>query len=100
MAGRRGNNEGNIRKRHDGRWEARYTLPDGKRRSIMGKTRADVAKRLTEALRDLDRGVIAPKDERQTLGQYLDSWLVTKKPTVEPGYWRRLEESVRIYIKP
>src|SRR5258707_15513684 len=97
---RRGKGEGNIRLHHDGRWEARYTLPDGARRSFMGKTRTEVAKRLTEALRDLDRGITAPRDGRQTLGAYLDSWLVIKKPTVEPGYWRRLEESVRIYIKP
>ena len=97
---RRGKGEGNIRLHHDGRWEARYTLPDGARRSFMGKTRTEVAKRLTEALRDLDRGINAPRDGRQTLGTYLDSWLVIKKPTVEPGYWRRLEESVRIYIKP
>lgn len=100
MGKRRGSGEGSIRLRPDGRWEARYTLPDGKRRSIMGKTRTEVARKLTEALRDLDRGIVAPKDERQTLGAYLDSWLVTKKPTVEPGYWRRLEECVRLYIKP
>jgi len=66
----------------------------------MGKTRAEVAKKLTEALRDLDKGIVAPRDDRQTLEAYLDSWLITKKPTVEPTYWRRLEEAVRIYIKP
>lgn len=100
MAGRRGNNEGNIRVRSDGRWEARYSLPDGSRRSIMGKTRADVAKRLTEALRNLDHGITAPRDERQTFGDYLDHWLTTKKPQVEYGYWARLEQYIRIQIKP
>jgi integrase len=100
MAGRRGNNEGNIRKHHDGRWEARYTLPDGKRRSLMGKTRAEIARKLTEALRERDRGVTAPRDERQTLGAYLDSWLQTKKPETEPGYWLRCEQYVRLHIKP
>jgi hypothetical protein len=96
---RRGNGEGSIRLRQDGRWEARYTLPNGYRRSIMGKTRSAVREKLTEALRNLDRGIIAPRDERQTLGDYLDRWLVIKRPTVEPGYWRRLEESVRIYSR-
>ena len=52
----------------------------------MGKTRTEVAKRLTEALRDLDRGIIAPKDERLTFGSYLESWLATKKTVVELGY--------------
>ena len=44
---RRGNSEGSIRLRTDGRWEARYSLPDGSRRSIMGKTRAEVREKLT-----------------------------------------------------
>jgi hypothetical protein len=38
----------------------------------MGKTRAEVARRLTEALRDQDKGIVAPKDERLTLETYLD----------------------------
>jgi hypothetical protein len=66
----------------------------------MGKTRAEVARRLTEALRDQDKGIFAPKDEWVTVETYLDNLLVTKKPTVEPIYWRRLEEAIRIYIKP
>jgi hypothetical protein len=36
--GRRGNHEGSIRVRDDGRFEARYTLPDGTRKSIQGKS--------------------------------------------------------------
>ncbi len=97
---RRGNNEGSIRHRSDDRWEARYMLPDGSRRSIMGKTRAEVARKLTEALRNLDYGMTAPRDERRTLGAYLDEWLITKKPEVEPSYWLRCEQYVRLHIKP
>ena len=99
MPGRRGNGDGNIRLHHDGRWEARYTL-DGKRHSIMGKTRAEVREKLTAVQRDIDRGITTPRDERQTLGQYLDGWLIAKRATVEYGYWRRCEESVRLSIKP
>ena len=98
---RRGVGEGNIRQRpHDGRWEARYYLPDGSRRSIMGKTRQEVAKKLAEALRDLDRGVTAPKDNRITFGDYLDSWLQTKKADAEHSYWVRCEQYIRVHIKP
>ena len=100
MKGRRGKGEGSIRLRSDGRWEARYTLPDGNSRSIMGKSRAEVAKKLAEALRDLDRGVSAPKDGRLTVGAFLDNWLVTKKPEVEHGYWVRCEAYIRLYVKP
>jgi integrase len=66
----------------------------------MGKTRAEVARKLTEALRDCDRGVTTPRNERQTLGAYLDAWLETKKPETEPGYWLRCEQYVRLHIKP
>jgi hypothetical protein len=66
----------------------------------MGKTRAEVAKKLTEALRDLDRGVVTPRNERQTLGAYLDTWLVNKKTEIEPIYWLRCEQYVRLHIKP
>jgi integrase len=101
MNKRRGKGEGQIRQRpHDGRWEARYYLPDGSRRSIMGKTRQEVAKRLAEALRSLDRGVLEPKDNRLTFGAYLDNWLVTKKPEIEVSYWTRCEAYIRLYVKP
>jgi integrase len=66
----------------------------------MGKTRAEVREKLTKALRDLDRGIIAPKDERRTFGDYLDQWLETKKPEIEHSYWVRLEIFIRKDIKP
>jgi integrase len=67
---------------------------------LYAKTRQEAARRLNEALNDLEWGIIAPKVGRQTLGAYLEGWFITKKPTVEPTYWRRLEEQVRIYINP
>jgi hypothetical protein len=39
MSSKRGNNEGSITKRPDGRWEARIGLADGRRKSFYGKTR-------------------------------------------------------------
>lgn len=100
MKPRRVKGEGSIRLRSDGRWEARYTLPDGNSRSIMGKSRAEVAKKLADALHDLDRGVSAPKDGRLTVGAFLDNWLVTKKPEIEHSYWVRCEAYIRLYVKP
>jgi len=100
MKPRRVKGEGSIRLRSDGRWEARYTLPEGTSRSIMGKSRAEVAKKLADALHDLDRGVSAPKDGRLTVGAFLDNWLVTKKPEIEHSYWVRCEAYIRLYVKP
>ena len=46
---RRGNGEGSISKRSDGRWHARVSLPDGKRKHFYGRTRDEVRKKLDKA---------------------------------------------------
>lgn len=99
MAGRRGNNEGSIRLHHDGRWEARYTTPDGKRRSIMGKTRAEVAQKLTQALHDVGKG-IPVLDERQTVKHYLTTWYEAMKPQVRSSSYRRYGDYVHTHLIP
>ena len=70
---RRNNGAGHIRQKPDGRWEALYYV-NGERRYITGRkgeTAADVQRRLNEALHNLDRGIETPRDNRQTLGDYL-----------------------------
>ena len=55
LIGRRGNGEGTITRRKDGRWEVKYTVHKAegmKRRAHYGKTRAEVAEKLTRALSD------------------------------------------------
>jgi integrase len=101
---RRGNNEGSIYRRADGRWAATVQLgwEEGKRRrkTFYGKTRRDVQEQLTIALRDLQRG-LPISTERQTLGQFLAYWLVESvRPTVRPRTFQSYEELVRLHIKP
>jgi integrase len=101
MAGkRRGNNEGTISLRKDGRWAAAVSLPGGKRKWIYGKTRAEVARRLTIALRDRQQG-LAPVNERQTFGQFLDRWLEDAvKPNTRPRTYASYRQLVRLHIRP
>ena len=54
MALKRANGEGNIKKRENGTWEARFSV-NGKRHSIYGKTRAEVRKKLTDTLAKIDQ---------------------------------------------
>jgi integrase len=99
---RRNNGAGHIRQKPDGRWEALYYV-SGERRYITGRkgeNAADVQRRLNEALHNLDRGIETPKDNRQTVGEYLEAWLAVKKPTVEFSYWKRCETVIRVYVKP
>lgn len=99
MTGKRANNEGNIKRRADGRWEARITLGDGVRKSFYGKTRQEVSRLLTEALRYRDTGVGVLSD-RQTTGQYLESWLETCRHLLKARTWNRYMEYVRLHALP
>jgi integrase len=96
--GKRAHGEGTISKRVDGRWEARITLPDGRRKCFYAKTQAEARARLTAALRDRDVGLPAAGDERQTVAQWLASWLEAAKPTIRVRTWRRYEEYVRLHL--
>ena len=70
----RGNNEGSIRQRPDGVWEARISLAGGKRKSVYGSTRAEVAKKLTETQRTADQGLPVTTG-RKTVAAFLTDWL-------------------------
>ncbi len=101
MAGkRRGNTEGTIRQRADGRWEAMYTDAAGKRRSIYAKTRVEVASQLAAAIRDRDKGILSA-DARMTVEQYLTTWLQTMRPPrIRESTWLRLETHLRLHAIP
>jgi integrase len=96
----RGYGEGSIYKRADGRWCAQATLPDASRKYIYGKTRAEVARKLTALQYDLTRG-ITPGDGRQTVQTWLETWLeMIKPPRLDPSTWQRYSEQVRLHITP
>ncbi len=99
MAAKRGNNEGSITKRSDGRWVARLTLEGGARKYIYAKTRQEAARLLAAAIRDRDAG-IPIVGEKQTVGQYLTTWLANIQPTIRPRSWIRYEEIVRLHVVP
>lgn len=99
-ARRRGNGEGTILKRSDGRWAAAIVLDDGARKWIYGKTRRAVADRLTKVQRDIAEGrsVI---NERLTVAEYLNWWLYeVAKQRTRPMTWRGYEHLVRLHILP
>ena len=93
MAKKRGNNEGSIYRRKNGTWAAQYTVwtAEGrKRRSVSGKTRAEVSRKLTEAMADRDGGLLHDAG-KLTVGEYLNRWLAdsvkgTVKETTYANY--------------
>jgi integrase len=97
---RRGHNEGSIRQRPDGKWEARISLPNGKRKSFYGKTRRDVQDKLKAAQRDLDNGLDL-SSRQQTVGQFLDRWLEdVVRPSVRLKTHHSYAQMVRLHLKP
>ncbi len=96
---RRGNNEGSIRKRADGRWEALISLPNGSRKSFYGRTRQAVQRKLAQAQRDVASGLPIVGD-RQTMEQYLRSWLETAKHHLKPSGYRRYDTNLKCHILP
>src|SRR5215213_1792769 len=101
--GRRGNGEGTIPRRKDGRWEAKYTVytaEEPKRRALYGKTRKVAADKLARALADRTSGHTFDT-ENMTVGEYLDRWLNdSDKGSVRTSTYERHERIVRLHLKP
>lgn len=76
-----------------------YTAEGRRRRTLYGKTRSEVARKLAKALSDREGGLTfdAPN---LPLGQYLDRWLAhSVRDTVRQRTWERYEQLVRVHIK-
>jgi integrase len=106
VAKRRGNNEGNIIKRNDGRWMARISIGRDpatgtlKRATFYGKTRQEVAGKLTKALHDQSRGTFVVL-QKLTPGSWLDTWLREyKQPRIRPITFDSYSMLVRSHLKP
>ncbi len=73
---------GTIRKRSDGRWEARYTVGfdpatgKQKQKSIYGRTQKEVRERLAEITTELDNGTYI-EPSKNTVAEWLDTWVGT-----------------------
>jgi len=106
MEKRRGNNEGTIVRRKDGRWMASITTgrdPNTgkiKRASFYGKTRKEVADKLAKALREKQQdNFVVP--HKLTIGAWLDTWLWDyKKSSLRPVTFDSYERLIRCHLKP
>ena len=97
---KRGNSEGSIIKRPDGRYEARVTLPDRKRRSFYGKTRQEANQKLLQVQNAISDS-LPLAGARQNTGAFLEAWLRdSAAPRVRPKTLMRYQELVRPHIAP
>jgi integrase len=101
--GKRGNGEGSIWRRKSGGWCAQYTVytSEGrKRRTLYGKTRQEVAAKLSKALADREGGLTFDAGA-MTVGEYLARWLShSVQDTVSQKTYERYESIVRVHLRP
>jgi integrase len=92
---RRGNGEGTLYRRSDGRWGATVTLDDGGRKTYYGRSRQQVLDRIKEVTRQRDQGLeISSMD--QLTGDFLARWLEdTVRNSVRPKTYESYELNVR-----
>ncbi|WP_326207603.1 site-specific integrase, partial [Dysosmobacter sp.] len=97
---------GSIRQRADGTWEARITIgtnpgtgkPD--RKSVYGKTQAEVRKKMTTIQRAVDAGTYQAPD-KTTVSEWLDEWMKTFCAVkVKPLTYSSYEVAIKNHIKP
>lgn len=103
--GKNGNHEGSIRKRANGKWEARYSdgrTPDGRQiqRSVYGNTRKEVAEKLHEILYQKQIGTYVPP-QNILLKDWLIQWMSNYAAiSVRPSTYISYEGYVHNHIIP
>ena len=104
---RRPQGDGTIRKRNDGRWEARIIIGhknDGSPmyKSAFAKTQKSALKQLHQLL-DLYRDVDLTEECRMTLGEWMDKWMdeymiFTIKENTIKGYRSQIDHQIKPFI--
>lgn len=96
---------GTIRRRPDGRWEARYTVGrepgTGKQvqRSVYGSTQKEVRQKLAQVTATIDSGTYK-EPCKMTLGQWLDIWQRDYLGGVKPSTAFLYGEQIRLHVRP
>lgn len=102
---RRGNGEGSVYQRKDGKWAAVITVgvkENGKpdRKFLYGKTRKEVADKLREAQNKLDVGVI-PGGDNVLFSAWIRNWLeVVIKPGIKERTYKNYNAAIEKHIIP
>lgn len=96
MSQRRGNGEGSISKRSDGRWQGQISIGRDKttgklkRVTYYGKTRKIVSDKIKEALAEYQKGRFIEKS-MVLFNDYLDQWLKGKKVSISVNTYAKYD---------
>lgn len=102
-SGRRGNGEGSITKRKDGRWQGMYyvrTADGPERRYVYGRTRKATWDKIMKEMAQQGKRLVSDAG-KITVGDFLDRWLNDSvKNAVVASTAERYEQVVRLHLKP
>lgn len=98
-AKKRGDGEGTIFHRSDGRWVGAVSLGPGRRKKqFYGKTRREVQEKVKQALRELEQGIAIDQPE-PTLEAFMRSWLERKRD-IRVSTRVKYDQLMRVHILP
>lgn len=98
MAGKRGNNEGCIYRRKDGRWCAQVSL-NGKRITKYAKTQHECRDWVKQTLDKIEHGLTF-EGSQLSLERYMQSWLLGKELSRRSSTVRNYRRYTDLYILP
>jgi len=98
MAKRRGNQEGSIYQKTNGKWRAQIML-DGGRLSITANSRLEAQDWLRITRNQIENGLTF-RGANLPFGEYLDDWLMSAKPRLTEHTWRTYGQLIRDYVNP
>lgn len=96
---KRGNGEGTVFQRSDGRWVTKLTLHDGRRKEFYGRTREEAVAKLDAAKAALRAGQTLPS-ERVTVASYAATWLAMKRSMIRYKTYSNWECLIRLHVVP
>lgn len=103
---KRGNGEGSVCHRPDGRWQGSITIGRDDRGRIIrkyfyGKTRKEAAEKLNHALEELRDNIFINKTDNLTVEQWCHEWLWSyKRNSVKQKMFDQYETILRTHIIP
>jgi len=99
MAKRSANNMGTVRKRSDGRWEGRYTAPDGKQHSVYAPDQKGCIKALKAAMDDVEKGHWL-EPSKLTVSEWFEIFLRDYQAHTSHRTVKVYQEIARLHIVP
>lgn len=96
--GRRGNNEGTIFKRKDGRWQGAISHA-GRRTFVYGKTRTETLEKLRKLQSQVEKGINL-KVQNYTVATFLENWLGSKSGILAGSSLNLYDTVIKRHINP